>query len=78
MITIQAQTPAEQQRGIDPEFEQRQRDLRLLDKTMHARHEGIKSTPRRDPKVVIAEIEEDFTRLISLIEDFPLTTEDKS
>jgi len=63
MITIQAQTPAEQQRGIDPEFEQRQRDLKLLDKTMNARREGTKSIPRRDPKVVSAEIEEDFTRI---------------
>jgi hypothetical protein len=62
MITTQAQSPAERQRGIDPEMEQRQRDLRLLDKTMKAR-EITKTTPRRDPKVVIAEIGEDFTRI---------------
>jgi len=71
MFTTRAQTPeqtppgptrAEQQRGIDPEFEQRQRDLRLLDKTMHAR-EVTKTTKRRDPKVVMAEIAEDFTRI---------------
>lgn len=62
MITTQAQTPAERQRGIDPEFEQRQRDLRLVDKLMNAR-ETTKTTMRRDPKVVTAEIEEDFTRI---------------
>jgi hypothetical protein len=62
MITTQAQSPAERQRGIDPEMEQRQRDLRLLDKTMKAR-EISKTTTRRDPKVVIAEIAEDFTRI---------------
>jgi hypothetical protein len=59
----QAPTPAERQRGItDPELEQRQRDLRLLDKTMKAR-EITKTTKRRDPKVVTAEIAEDFTRI---------------
>jgi len=58
----QAQTPAERQRGIDPEFEQRQRDLRLVDKLMNP-HETTKTTKRRDPKVVTAEIEEDFTRI---------------
>ena len=62
MITTQAQSAAERQRGIDPEFEQRQRDLRLLDKTMKAR-EITKTTKRRDPKVVTAEIAEDFTRI---------------
>lgn len=61
-IAAQAQTRAEQQRGIDPEFEQRQRDLKLLDKTMRAR-EITPVVKRRDPKVVAAEIEEDFTRL---------------
>jgi hypothetical protein len=29
MIKSPAQTPAQIQRGIDPEFEQRQRDMRL-------------------------------------------------
>ncbi len=62
MTTTQAQTRAELQRGIDPEFEQRQRDLRLLDKTMKAR-ETSKTIKRRDPKVVTAEIGEDFTRI---------------
>jgi hypothetical protein len=62
MIAIQAQTRAEQQRGIDPEMEQRQRDLKLLDKTMRPRQ--LTPVPkRRDPKVVSAEIEEDFTRI---------------
>jgi len=69
-IAIQAQTPAptqpDRQRGIDPDFEQRQRDLRLLDKSMNAREsprEVTKSSKRRDPKVVMAEVAEDFTRL---------------
>lgn len=62
MITTRAQTPAERQRGIDAENEQRQRDLRLLDKTMKPR-EITKTTPRRDRKVVAAEIAEDFTRI---------------
>src|SRR5258708_11095001 len=62
VIAGQAQTPAERQRGIDPEMEQRQRDLKLLDKTMRPR-ENIKITPRRDPNVVNAEIAEDFTRI---------------
>lgn len=62
VIAVQAQSPAERQRGIDPDFEQRQRDLKLLDKTMRPR--GItKNTPHRDPKVVSAEIAEDFTRM---------------
>src|SRR5882672_10859307 len=68
VITTQAQTPAERQRGIDPEFEQRQRDLRLLDKTMKV-HETTKTTKRRDPKVVTAEIEEDFMRIQVVIND---------
>ncbi len=59
MITTPAQTPAPtgppaqapNQRGTDPEFEQRQRDLRLVDKLMTA-HEAPKTTKRRDPKVV--------------------------
>src|SRR5689334_20287092 len=72
MIAIQAQTPApgptqaDRQRGIDPDFEQRQRDLRLLDKSMNAREsprEVTKSSKRRDPKVVMAEVAEDFTRM---------------
>ena len=67
MITTPAQAPvptqADRQRGIDPELEQRQRDLRLVDKMMGA-HETTKTTAkRRDPKVVAAEIEEDFTRI---------------
>jgi len=66
IITTQAQsgvpTQAERQRGIDAEMEQRQRDLRLLDKSMNAR-EITKTTKRRDPKVVSAEIAEDFTRI---------------
>jgi hypothetical protein len=70
MITAQAQSPAERQRGIDPEFEQRERDLRLLDKTMKG-HETAKTktTKRRDPKVVAAELEEDFTRIQVLNND---------
>ena len=70
MIATQAQTPgptrAEQQRGIDPDFEQRQRDLRLLDKSMNPREtpsEITKTPKRRDPKVVMVEIAEDFTRI---------------
>jgi len=69
MITTPAQTPAptqaERQRGIDPEFEQRQRDLRLVDKLMdaHETTKTTKTTKRRDPKVVAAELEEDFTRI---------------
>jgi len=66
MSTIRAQsqmpTQADRPRGIDPEMEQRQRDLGLLDKTMHPR-EITNTTKRRDPKVVIAEIAEDFTRI---------------
>jgi hypothetical protein len=62
VLAVQAQSRAEMQRGIDPEMEQRQRDLKLLDKTMRAR-ENTKATPRRDPKVVNAEIAEDFTRI---------------
>jgi hypothetical protein len=68
MITTPAQTQAPSQastqRGTDPEFEQRQRDLRLVDKLMDA-HETPKptSTKRRDPKVVAAEVQEDFTRI---------------
>ena len=72
IITARAQNPpdaraptrAEQQRGIDPDFEQRQRDLKLLNKTMNPR-DGSKTEPpkRRDPKVVMAEIAEDFTRI---------------
>jgi hypothetical protein len=61
-IAVQAQSPAERQRGIDPEMEQRQRDLKLLDKTMRPR-ENTKTTSRRDPNVVSAEIAEDFTRI---------------
>ena len=65
IIAVQAQTPspAERQRGIDPEVEQRQRDLRLVDKMMRPKTETTKATKRRDPKVVAAELEEDFTRL---------------
>lgn len=59
-------TRAEQQRGIDPDFEQRQKDMRLLDKSMNSREtpSAITTTPkRRDPKVVMAEVAEDFTRI---------------
>src|SRR5436190_24111970 len=70
MIATQAQstgptgpTQADRQRGIHPEIEQRQRDLRLPDKTMNAREEGTKPTKPRDPKVVMAEVAEDFTRI---------------
>jgi hypothetical protein len=64
IITTQAQTPsrAQQQRGItDPDFEQQQRDLRLVDKMKG----GTVNKPvkRHDPKVVAAELAEDFTRL---------------
>ncbi|HSP62839.1 MAG TPA: hypothetical protein VLQ90_07655 [Pyrinomonadaceae bacterium] len=70
MVTTPAQTPeptgppsqAPTQRGTDPEFEQRQRDLRLVDKLMGA-HEATKTATRRDPKVVAAELQEDFTRI---------------
>src|SRR5258707_14542612 len=68
MITTPAQTPAPtgppaqapNQRGTDPELEQRQRDLRLVDKLMTA-HDAPKTIKRRDPKVVAAEVQEDFT-----------------
>src|SRR5437870_12095709 len=71
MITTPAQTPvptqtpsqADRQRGIDPEIEQRQRDLRLVDKLMGAHETTKTATKRRDPKVVAAELEEDFTRI---------------
>ena len=69
MITTPAQTPAptqaERQRGIDPEIEQRQRDLRLVDKLIgaHETTRTTKTTKRRDPKIVAAEIEKDFTRI---------------
>ena len=69
IIAIQAQTPAERQRGIDPEVEQRQRDLRLVDKLMRPKTETTKTTKRRDPKVVAAELEEDFTRIQVLNND---------
>jgi len=64
MIKAPAQTPVPSQRGTDPEFEQRQRDLRLVDKLMTA-HENPKATTtkRRDPKVVAAELQEDFTQI---------------
>jgi len=73
IITTRAQNPAdtppaptraEQQRGIDPDFEQRQRDMRLLNKTMTPSDGAKTEAPkRRDPKVVMAEIAEDFTRI---------------
>ena len=60
----QAPTQADQQRGIDPDFENRQRDMRLFNKTMNPSDGEKKNAPkRRDPKVVMAEIAEDFTRL---------------
>ena len=73
VITTRAQHPeqpppgptrAEQQRGIDPDFEQRQRDMRLLNKSMNPRDADKTPAPkRRDPKLVMAEIAEDFTRV---------------
>ena len=75
IVTTRAQNPAqtstgptraETQRGIDPDFENRQRDLKLLDKTMNPRDDPreTRNTPkRRDPKVVMAEIAEDFMRI---------------
>src|SRR5438105_15214941 len=72
MFTTRAQTPAqttgpptqaERQRGIDPDFEQRQRDLKLLDRTMNPREITKAPERRRDRKVVMAEIAEDFTRI---------------
>ena len=73
VVTTRAQNPAQptvgptqadQQRGIDPDFENRQRDMRLLNKTMNPSDGEKKNAPkRRDPKVVMAEIAEDFTRL---------------
>ena len=75
IVTTRAQNPtqtqtgptrAEQQRGLDPDFEQRQRDLKLLDRSMNPRDDPreLRNTPkRRDPKVVMAEIAEDFTRI---------------
>src|ERR1041384_3588800 len=59
-----APTRVDQQRGIDPDFEQRKNDMRLLDKTMHPRDASKNNIrKRRDPKVVAEEIAEDFTRL---------------
>ena len=79
VITTRAQRPeqpppgptrAEQQRGIDPEFEQRQRDLRLLDRSMNPRDDTkTPAAKRRDPKVVMAEIAEDFMRIQVLNND---------
>lgn len=65
MIKTPAQTPqAQTQRGIDPEMEQRQRDLRLVDKLMGAKETSKStSTKRRDPKVVAAELQEDFEHI---------------
>jgi hypothetical protein len=68
MITTRAQSPgqtqAQTQRGVDPELEQRQRDLRLVDKLMSAKETPkTTSTKRRDPKVVAAELQEDFEHI---------------
>lgn len=71
MIPTLAQTPAqpqgptqgERQRGVDPDLELRQRDLRLVDKLMGAHETSKTSTKRRDPKVVAEELQEDFTRI---------------
>ena len=68
MITSRAQAPpqnpAQVQRGIDPDFEQRQRDLRLVDKLITARETPKNTTTkRRDPKVVAAELQEDFEHI---------------
>ena len=60
----QGPTQADRQRGIDPDFENRQRDMRLLNKTMNPSDgEKKNASKRRDPKVVMVEIAEDFTRL---------------
>lgn len=68
MIKSPAQTPpqnpAQTQRGVDPDFEQRQRDLRLVDKLITARETPkTTTTKRRDPKVVAAELQEDFEHI---------------
>ena len=68
MIKSHAQTPpqnpAQVQRGIDPDFEQRQRDLRLVDKLITAKETPKNTTTkRRDPKVVAAELQEDFEHI---------------
>jgi hypothetical protein len=64
MIKSPAQTPAQIQRGIDPETEQRQRDLRLVDKLIGAKETPkATTTKRRDPKVVAAELQEDFEHI---------------
>ena len=58
------QNPAQTQRGNDPEFEQRQRDLRLVDKLIGAKETPkTTTTKRRDPKVVAAELQEDFEHI---------------
>ena len=68
MMNTPAQTPgqtqAQTQRGIDPEFEQRQRDLRLVDKLIGAKETAkTTNTKRRDPKTVAAELQEDFASI---------------
>ena len=62
LMTTRAQTTDPS--APSPDFEQRQRDMRLLNKTMNPSDGEKKNAPkRRDPKVVMAEIAEDFTRL---------------
>ena len=62
LMTARAQT--RDPSAPSPDFEQRQRDMRLLNKTMNPRDDTKNDTPkRRDPKVVMAEIVEDFTRI---------------
>ncbi len=68
MLKTPAQTPGptqvQTQRGTDPEMEQRQRDLRLVDKLMGAKETPkTTSTKRKDPKVVAAELQEDFEHI---------------
>ena len=61
-VTIRAQTTDPS--APSPDFEQRQRDMRLLNKSMNPTDGEKKNTPkRRDPKVVMSEITEDFMRL---------------
>lgn len=70
LMTTRAQTPGTVRSvttdpsAPSPDFEQRQNDMRLLNKTMNPSDGEKKNAPkRRDPKVVMAEIAEDFTRL---------------
>ena len=62
LMTTRAQTTDPS--APSPDFDQRQRDMRLLNKSMNPRDDTKNNTPkRRDPKVVMTEIAEDFTRI---------------